>query len=44
MPNFGSAWAVSAGAFLTVFGVLCTHFDPQTAFALSLVAMLAMKS
>ena len=44
MPNFGSAWAVSAGAFVMVFGTLSVHFDPLTAFALSLAAMLVTKS
>jgi hypothetical protein len=42
--NSKAAWAVGAGAFLTIFATLCVTFDPTMAFSLSLVATLAVKN
>lgn len=42
--NTKTTWAVGTTAFLTIFAALCVPFDPTMAFALSLVAILAVKN
>jgi hypothetical protein len=44
MPNPKTAWAVGSGVFLAMFAALSVTFDPSMAFALSLVATLAVKN
>jgi hypothetical protein len=44
MPKTKTTYAVGTGVFLTIFGALCVTFDPTVAYALSLVATLAMKN
>lgn len=42
--NKGKTWIVGTTAILGAFGVLCAHFDPIVAFALSLVVFAAVKN
>lgn len=41
-PKTKTTLAASTAAFLTIFGALSVSFDPLMAFALALVAMLAL--
>lgn len=42
--NNGKTWIVGTTVILGTFGVLCAHFEPTLAIALSLVVFTAVKN